>query len=104
MLIGISQKKHAEFGIIGIPYKMVNGKSLYDPSVIFGSASDKVAYEYSINSGKFVKVPYNSSEKSEVPVVVTSSNRKASLEVGLIEKLGAKHFKCGGSGHKVLIF
>lgn len=58
VLIGISQKKQAEIGIIGIPYKMVNGKSLYDPSVIFGSATDKVAYEYFINTGKFMKVPY----------------------------------------------
>ena len=39
ILIGISRNKKADIGIIGIPYKIINGQSMYNPSIMFGAVS-----------------------------------------------------------------
>ena len=46
MLIGISLNKRAEIGIIGMPFKYIDEKAVYKPSVMFGVASEKATYEY----------------------------------------------------------
>ena len=61
ILIGISHKQKAEMGIIGIPFKKVGDKTIYDPSVVIGSVADQQAFEYFIQKGEWVKL--NTPEK-----------------------------------------
>lgn len=45
VLIGVSLNKKAAIGIIGMPFKEIDGQAVYKPSVMFGVVSHKAAYE-----------------------------------------------------------
>lgn len=56
ILIGISNKQKAQMGVVGIPFKRIGDKAVYDPSIIVGSSLDKMAFEYGINKEEWVQL------------------------------------------------
>ena len=52
----MSYANRAELGVIAIPFKKIDEKIHYNPSILFGSVSGGFAYEYFLNDKKWIEV------------------------------------------------
>ena len=66
-------------GIIGIPFKKIQGKPLYRPSVVFGTVTEGITKEYSFkgNVGYWSDVIQKEDDIEDIDTikVVVSNNR-----------------------------
>ena len=73
VLIGVSSFQKPIAGIIGTPFKLINGKKVFDPYVTMGSVKEQEAYDFIDNKwiSKQRKYPINS------PLKIATSNSRA---------------------------
>ncbi len=48
----MSTNKQPSLGIIGIPFKKIDDKRVFDPEVLIGSVKDQKAYKFQNNQWK----------------------------------------------------
>lgn len=95
-LIGLSYKREARLGIIGLPYTN-NAPGQYHPRVVFGSSHHPLVYEMDME--KNIK-KYTQRELSSC-FTITTSRVDNDSQCKQLARLGNKVIRSSGAGKKV---
>ena len=100
VLIGISAYERPIAGIIGTPFKVIDGKKVADPVITVGSTKQKEAYDYF--NGKWVRKQSKYPINNPLRIVTSNSRETTPMTADLLNTLKAINVRAGGSGRKVI--